>query len=246
MPPRRAAPGSTAALGASGRSARAGRPARAPSAQGRRGPKRASAARTLGPLGHPLATRGPLEPMGLREPCVLETRDRQVALHVPKRSLGPERGAPRPSRSPGNSGARDVERISGMPRAIPHPRTDASTFQKSALSRVPHRGERSFGDVTRNSTSLAARRGGPFGLVARWTHPDSRSIRGVRRPFGPGTAAAPRGTGFPRGKLGHPNKSSCRTVPSGRASMPRSRSALASSSANPWWVSTSEAPVAFA
>jgi len=40
-----------------------------------------------------------------------------------------------------------------------------------------------------------------------------------------------------------PNRSSCRTVPRGRASMPRSRSARASSSANPWWVSTSDAPV---
>lgn len=56
---------------------------------------------------------------------------------------------------------------------------------------------------------------------------------------------ASRWTARPRLSV-QPNRSSCRTVPSGLASTPRSRSARASSSANPWWVRTSDAPVALA
>ena len=93
------APGSTAAAPGVGGRAQDERPARAPSAQGRRGPNRASGARTSrsrGPLDRrragDLGVRGAGGDRGLREPCVLETKDRQVALHVPKRSLGPVRG----------------------------------------------------------------------------------------------------------------------------------------------------------
>ena len=169
--------------------------------------------------------------------------ERQIAFHVPKRS--PDRVG-----VPGHSSVASGSTRSGTWNAIlgcqvqSHvPKRTLPRTRKAGCAAPPAQGRDRSGMWRATPRSATVGRTGFPGLS--WNgvsgSPDPRS---VRRRAGPARTSRPRRAAWPprvpygadgdAGPASQPNRSSCRTVPSGLASMPRSRSALASSSANPW------------